>query len=234
MCCGDCQPIRCSAVPNTDWSGYTWLWESPEAAAFHFDATYNNGGPEPETFEYSRKIESVNRDMVHPGECPCLWLVPIRETLRNLFNGGQWQAPCIGSLQRVGQGWALTISRWHWATGSAWWIDNRFADWNFDDAFSGDCSYRWGGYAGWTPFGYWGYGWAYGWGYGWGAYEGNYAFRASYLLEGSKLLTDGTVNKFVLNGFSNSGDSAPEDWANPIYWPAFVNLTTIPKDGRQT
>lgn len=232
MCRGDCRVIRCPAVPDTDWSAFTWRWRSPAAAAFPFNITIDNGTPEPDEYSFSRQVQAVDRSMIHPGECACLWLVPIQDLLVNLGNSQQYPSPCIGSLQRIGQTWQLTIARWYWSTASDWWFDDKYLDWRLDEEFANDCSYRWGGYAGWTPYGWWGYGWAYGWGYGWGFYGGNYSQRASYLLNGSKLFSDGSDNVFSLNDFgSDTEDTNPDDWDDPQYWPSTVTLSRIGKTG---
>lgn len=232
MCCGDCSPIRCPAVPDTDWSAFTWRWRNEQAEAFPFQQDLELGGPSAETVDFTRQIQTVDRSMIHPGECPCLWLVNVTDVLTNVNNGGVFQSPAIGALQRVGQSWQLTIARWQWGSLSPWWLDESYLAWNFDEVFAGDCSYRWGGYAGWTPYGWNGYGWGYGWGYGagWGYYGYNYGFRAYYTLSSPKLLSDGSDNVFVASSFETSA-AAPSNWNDPRYWPATITLSRIPKTG---
>ena len=230
MCCGDCSPIRCPAVPDTDWSSFTWRWQSPAAAAFPFNVALQTGGPELVNVSHTRQFRATDRSMIHPGECPCLWLVPVSDLLTNLDNNGTWDAPAIASLQRHGQSWVLAIVRWHWASESIWWSEEHFADWYWDEAFAGDCSYRWGGYAGYSPYGWNGYGWAYGWGYGWGYWGSQYSLRAFYELDG-KLLSDGSENVFTLRDFGVDNVDPETGWNNPAYWPATVTLSRIPKTG---
>ncbi len=230
MCCGGCSPIRCAAVPDTDWSSFTWRWRNDAAEPFPFNQSLDLGGPSLEDVDFTRQIQSIDRSMIHPGECPCLWLMNVTDVLTNVNNGGVYQSPAIGALQRIGQTWQLTISRWHWASASPWWLDENYLAWNFDEVYAGDCSYRWGGYAGWSPYGWGGYGWAYGWGYGWGVYGYNYGFRAYYVLDAPKLLSDGSDNVFGLSSFETSA-AAPTNWNDPRYWPATITLSRIPKTG---
>jgi len=108
MCCGDCSPIRCPAVPDTDWSAFTWRWQNAAAEPFPFNQSLDLGGPSVEDVEFTRQIQSVDRSMIHPGECPCLWLMNVTDVLTNVNNGGIYQSPAIGALQRElgrGAGW---------------------------------------------------------------------------------------------------------------------------------
>lgn len=228
MCCGGCSPIRCPAAPDTDWSSFTWRWQSPAAEAFPFSTTLDIAG---DPVDHSRQFQATDRSMIHPGECPCLWIVPVADELTNLDNNGRWQVPAIGSLQRVGQYWQLALVRWHYVSGSPWWIDAHYQDWRWEENFAGDCSYRFGGYAGWSPYGWFGYGWAYGWAYGWGYWGSSYSMRAFYILQGSKLLSDGSDNVFVLNGFEVDVEDPDNNWNSQQYWPATVTLSRIPKTG---
>jgi hypothetical protein len=230
MCRGACTVIRCPAVPRTDWGAFTWRWQSPAAEPFPFDVTYESGGPEAEVVSHTRQFQATDRSMIHPGECPCLWLVPVADLLTNVVNGGEWQSPAIASLQRSGQSWILAIVRWHFASGSPWWLENYYQDWQWEENFAGDCSYRFGGYAGWSPYGWGGYGWAYGWGYGWGYWGSNYGIRAFYTLNG-KLKDDGSDNVFTLNSFETDAEDPDNGWNNDQYWPPTVTLSRIGKTG---
>ncbi len=228
MCCGDCSPIRCPAVPDTDWSAFTWRWRNQQAEAFPYTGGVP-GGP----IDFYRQIMANDRGMIHPGVCPCLWLVPIDDQLLELpLPGTVYQSPCIGVLQRVGQGWSLTINRWFWGTTSEFWTNGYWQNWNFESAYAGDCGYFGGGSAGWTPYGWNGLGWAYGWGYGWGYWGGSYSTLCGYTLSG-KLLTDGSDNVFTQSEFKSNvvDEDSPENWNLPKYWPATVTLSRIPKTG---
>lgn len=226
MCCGD--SVLCPAVPDIDWSAFTWRWQSPDAAT---EWQYN-GQIDGSTKLIGRKIYATNREMVHPGVCNCLWMVSISDKGRDTTdpNGIPSSVPCLGSLQRNGQTWLLTIVRWYFYDWR--YVNNALLGWD-DSMISGSCNAINGGAAGWSPFGWNGWGWGYGWVYGWYAYENSYGNRAEYTLTGDKLLTDGSANRFDLRTLVSNGDDAG-DTADKSYWPAFVNLSTIPKDGRQT
>lgn len=224
MCCGD--SILCPAVPEIDWSAFTWLWENPDAEIeYEFEGTIDGA-----TRDLARRIFATEREMIHPGICNCLWLVPISERGRDTAdqNGVAAAIPCIGSLQRDGQRWLLSIVRWYQYGWS--YINNALTGWD-DTYLPGSCNGWNGGAAGWSPYGWNGWGWGYGFGFGWYAWGGSYATRAVYTFSGSKLLTDGSVNRFDLEELVSHGENA-EDSGDNRYWPAFVNLTTIPKDGQ--
>lgn len=225
MCCGDCTPIRCAAVPEIDWSGFTWLWESPDAdAEFLYEATMNGAER-----NVGRRIFATERDMIHPGICSCLWLVPVSDFGRDTGdpNGEAAPVPSIGSLQREGQRWTLSIVRWYYFNWE--YIENRIQGWSF--AAANNCAPWSGGPAGFSPYGWNGWGWGYGWGNGWYGFADAFSTRASYLFVGDKLAVDGTPNEFVLDRLISYGTQI-SDAGDRRYWPAFVNLTTVPKDGQ--
>lgn len=223
--CG-CGPIRCPAAPDTDWSSYTWRWQHAAADAFPY-----TGGTVGAPIIFTRQLQATDRQMWHPGVCKCLWIVPLSDVL--VQSGQSYQSPAFGVLQRSGQSWLLSIARWFWGNSSAYWADNAWRSWNVDEAFAGECGFFTGGYAGWTPFGWNGYGWAYGWGWGWGYYAGSYATVATYQLTGAKLLSDGSANSFILVDFAQhaSGEDPPDNWNVSRYWPPTVILSRMPKTG---
>lgn len=227
MSCGDCSPIRCSAVPDTDWSAFTWRWQSNMAGLFEY-----TGGADGSPVQFTRQLLANDRSMFHPGVCNCLWLVPLHDQFVQLPENYVFQSPAIGALQRIDQSMVLTISRWFWSRSSSYWADDRWQEWDWQDALSDQCGYTGGGYAGWTPYGWNGWGWAYGWGWGWGFYAGAFSLQAKYQLEGSKMLSDGSDNVFTLTSFrANSEDELynPDGWDDPEYWPAEVTLSRVAK-----
>lgn len=227
MCCGDCHPIRCPAVPDTDWSAFTWRWRNLQVDAFPYTGGAS-GGP----IDFLRQILINDRSMIHPGVCSCLWLVPLHDALIELPQGAVYQAACIGVLQRSGQSWSLTINRWFWGLSAGIWASGEWQDWDYA-AETDECGYFGGGKAGWTPYGWNGWGWAYGWGYGWGYWSGSYSTVAQYAINGP-LLTNGADNVFSLVSFRSNavlGEEAPENWNLPRFWPVTVILNRIPKTG---
>ena len=225
MCCGDCNPIRCAAVPGIDWSGYTWLWQSPDAAIEYEYEGQIDGTPR----NVGRRIYATEREMVHTGLCSCLWLVPISDFGRDLNDPNSIAAPVpsIGSLQREGQGWVLNIARWYYFNWE--YFQNQIRGWDF--AVSDGCAPWAGGSAGWSPYGWNGWEWGYGFGNGWATWANAFATRARYFFPGNKLLTDGSPNEFLIQSLISYDDEI-QDADNLSYWPAFVNLTTVPKDGQ--
>lgn len=235
MCGGDCGPIRCAGCPETDWSAFTWQWDAPGSVGV-LDA-----GSSIERFFLPN-----SRRMIHPGNCPCLWLVGGGDYGRDLvgtYNTAMidYPIPSVGALsfRRNGnQGqWMLQLSRWAFAYG--WDIGN--ADfygygWGWDDAAidaGENCDnrypnpyrygYYWGGYGG---FGFNGWGWAYGGYYAYGALWGDAGARlyaVTYDLEpGVRMNCKGT-NRFYLR--------YPEDMTgfDADAWPAFVDITRVQK-----
>lgn len=223
-CSDNCAPIRCRGAAGTDWSAFTWYWQSPEAA----ETNYN-------TNTIGRKFFGQNRAMIHPGVCNCLWLIggndKGRDLIGNMNTVGQYYAiPAIGALQYLHSGsqslWQLTLTRWLY--GYAWTpVDDQFGlGWGWDEAFlENDCEGAFGGWGGWAGYGWNGYGWGYaglgpGWGYyGWGGYWGVAIEQQVYrLAAGVSLNSSGGVNRFL-------------PVTNDTKWPAFVDITRIPKNG---
>ncbi len=235
MCGCDCSPIRCPAAPGTDWSAYTWRWMNESSDAFPFDRTTSMGGPS-NTYRFTRQIIENDRSMVHTGECACLWITPIAELLTNTETRVTWNSPVIGALQRSGQSWQLSISRWIWS--ETWWGLATTIDWRFDEALLNQgCENDWfGGSSAWTPFGWRGYGWGYGWGYGygWGSYYSNFSTTAIYRLrDAPTLYADGRLNVFERYAFHKGLEDAADDrnWDDGRYWPSLVGISRIPRTG---
>ena len=90
MCCGDCSPIRCPAVPDTDWSAFTWRWQNAAYEPFPVQSDFGSGGPEAEEVEFTRQIQSVDRSMIHRVNV----LLVARERHRRLDEREQrWRLP---------------------------------------------------------------------------------------------------------------------------------------------
>ena len=162
MCGGGCDGSRCRGCPDTDFSAYTWLWETPDATV-----ELPWGG-------ISRLFKASSRKMGAVGTCECIWQVGAGDTGRDIAGtnnpvGLVYPIGSVGALlhQRSGTtfAWKAIISRYGWfgfpsgfGSGSGWGWD--------DDFFSSPCGgYGYGGFG----FNGYGYGGTFGWGgYGWG------------------------------------------------------------------
>lgn len=226
MCgsCDNCSARRCRGAPGTDWSAFTWLWDSPAGT----ETNYN-------TNTIARRFDAQRRVMVYPGVCSCLWLIGGADKARDLSGnmnpvGTYYPIPAIGALQYRHSStqsiWQLTLTRllygYSWTPVSAqygfgWGWDENFLD--------DDCNGAFGGWSGFAGYGWNGYGWGYyglgpGWGnYGWAGYWGVTLEQQEYrLAQGVAMDASGGVNRFI----PVTSDSK---------WPAHVDITRVPKNG---